>query len=129
MPVMRLKQQVGRCGSKPAVFPFPPGGGVMRGGREFPPGIDRCGLVPLPCRLPLKGGVMGAALAQTASPTAGKIIQSEAFFYPPFSPLLHVYLRNRPLVAFNENNCGTESLCDVSRHQPSLPFSMHEKAL
>ena len=78
MPVMRLKQQVGRCGSKPAVFPFPPGGGVMRGGREFPPGIDRCGLVPLPCRLPLKGGVMGAALAQTASPVCLPVLRTLA---------------------------------------------------
>ena len=39
---------------------------------------------PLACRLPLKGGVMRAALA----PTAEKIVQTEAFFYPPFSPLL-----------------------------------------
>ncbi len=92
-----LAEGMGRAGRACA-----PGAGTTPAVTTPTPHRRACGLTPLACRLPLKGGVMRAALAQTAaclpacpadagrrSPTAGKIIQSEAFFYPPHrvSPL------------------------------------------
>ena len=57
-------------------------GGVMRGVREFPPGIDHCGLAPLPCRLPrfgVRGRGFSARFRPAPSPrNAPKVRRAEA---------------------------------------------------